>query len=250
MRARVLPDRDALADAAVREFVDAAREAITVRGQFLVALAGGRTPVVAYTRLAAEPWRESVDWSRVHFFWGDERAVPPDDPESNFGVARRALLRPIGIAEDRVHRMRGEDADLERAARDYERELRRFAGEPPVLDLVLLGMGADGHVASLFPGSAAAAEQDRQVVTAVAPTTERRRLTLTFPVLLASRRIVVQVAGRDKAQVVRDVMGGGSRGMLPAERLHDAGHRVIWLMDAPAGSELEPDAGAAAAQPE
>ena len=234
MRVRVLPDRDAVAEAAAREIVGAAQQAITVRGRFLVALAGGRTPALAYSQLAAEPWSDSVDWSRVEFFWGDERAVPPDDPESNYGMVRRTLLRPLGIRDTQVHRMRGEDPDPAAAALEYASELERVAGAPPVFDLVLLGMGADGHVASLFPESTALSENERTVTDVLVPGSRARRLTLTFPVILAARAILVQVTGADKAKALRRVFMSHAGDTLPAIRLSDAAARVLWLVDATA----------------
>jgi 6-phosphogluconolactonase len=241
MRVRVLPDLDAVAESAARETAEAAQQAITLRGRFLVALAGGRTPALAYRHLAADPWCDSVNWSRVEFFWGDERAVPADDPESNYGLARRALLRPLAIDERRVHRMRAEDPDLAAAAREYASALERIAGAPPVLDLVLLGMGADGHVASLFPGSAALSENERAVVDVRVPATGASRLTLTLPVILSARGVLVQVAGAEKADALRRVLQPGpDADTLPAGRLREAGERVVWLVDASAGSALDP----------
>jgi 6-phosphogluconolactonase len=234
MRARVLPDPDALADAAAREFVDLARRDITLRGRFLVALAGGRTPVAMYQVLASGPLREEVDWTLVEFFWSDERAVPPGHPDSNFGMAFRTLLEPLGIHNQRVHRMRGEADDLDAAAREYEAELLKFAGDPPALDLILLGIGADGHTASLFPGAEALAESKRWVVASTAPGSKGRRLTLTFPAILSARRIMVVVAGMDKAETLRLVTEDAGLTALPSQRLQEAGSRVAWFVDAEA----------------
>jgi len=252
MRVRVLSDLDAVAEVAAREFAQAAQQAIASRGRFLVALAGGRTPALAYSQLAADPWCDRVDWSRVEFFWGDERAVPPDDPESNYGLARRTMLRPLGIDESRVHRMRGEAEDLGSAAREYGEVLARVAGTPPVLDLVLLGMGADGHIASLFPESPALSERQRPVIDVEEPDTGMRRLTLTFPVILGARSIAVQVTGADKAQTLRRVfLSDPDSVTLPACRLSKAGGRVLWLVDASAaGGRDGPDAIARAPRSE
>jgi len=240
MRLRVLPDSDAVAEAAAREIAAAAQQASMERGRVLLALAGGRTPALAYRRLAADPWRDSVDWPRAEFFWGDERAVPPDDPASNYGMARRTMLRPLGIDEGRLHRMRAEAPDLEAAAREYEADLRRVAGEPPVLDVVLLGMGADGHVASLFPASPALREGDRLVTDVDGPAGGARRLTLTFPAILAARAVLMQVAGADKAGALREVFAAdGDADRLPARRLHEAGDRVLWLVDRAAAAALD-----------
>jgi 6-phosphogluconolactonase len=248
MRVRVLPDLDAVAEMAAREIAEAAQRAITARGRFVLALAGGRTPALAYTQLGLDPWTEAVDWSRVEFCWGDERAVPPDHGESNYAMARRTLLRPLGIDESRVHRMRGEASDLDAAAREYETELTRLAGSPPVLDLILLGMGADGHVASLFPGSPALTETERLVLGVAGPETGRARLTLTFPTILASRQVLVQVSGPDKREAVHRALGlaGAVDEDVPARRLLDAGDRVLWLLDAAAAGDIHNEAGTTA----
>jgi 6-phosphogluconolactonase len=222
---------DALADAAAREIADAARQDIEARGRFLVALAGGRTPVNTYQRLAKAPFREAIDWSRVEVFTSDERAVPPGHPDSNFAMVRRTFLEPVGIPSERAHRMRGEADDLEAAAGEYEEALVRAAGKPPVLDLVILGVGADGHTASLFPGAGALSETSRWVVATTGPEGTGRRLTMTFPTILAARRIMVLVAGADKTETLRRVMAGGAEAPLPAERLHEAGSRVVWIVE-------------------
>src|SRR5262249_36643408 len=151
-----------------------------------------------------------VDWSRVELFFGDERAVPPDDPDSNYRMARETLLAPLAIAAARVHRMEGERADLDAAARDYERELARVlggapGGEPPQLDPVLLGMGPDGHTASLFPHSAALAESRRWVVANEVPKLSTRRITFTFPLIERARAQLVLVAGAAKAAALAEV---------------------------------------------
>lgn len=242
MRARVLPDLEALAEAAAREFADAAERAIALRGRVLVALAGGRTPIRMYESLASTPLRNSLDWRQVEFFWSDERAVPPEHPESNYGMARRTLLVPLGIEDGQVNRMVGESADLDRSAREYEAVLVDRAGTPPVLDLIVLGIGADGHTASLFPGTAASAEASRWVVASRGPGPTSGRLTLTFPTILAARQIMVLVAGVDKAEPVRLAMKGEPFTALPAQRLQDAGSRVAWFLDA-AAARLTADSG-------
>ena len=247
MRARVLPDLDALSDAAAREIAGAAQRAIDLRERFLVALAGGRTPTRTYESLALAPLKDEVDWGSVEFFWSDERAVPPDHPDSNYGMARRTLLTPLGVDDVRVHRMPGEAPDLDRAAREYESELVRCAGARPVLDLVLLGVGADGHTASLFPGTDALAETSRWVVATAKPGSAAGRLTLTFPAILAARQIMVLVTGIDKAEVLQLAMEGGPFAGLPAQRLQEAGSRVAWFVDADA-ARLTADSNAPTVQ--
>jgi 6-phosphogluconolactonase len=179
-----------------------AGDALAARGRFRIALAGGSTPRALYAQLAAAG---DLDWARTDVFFGDERAVGPDDPQSNFRMARETLLQPAAVPPENVHRMRGEDPDLESAAFDYETALG--GPSPPPFDLVLLGMGGDGHTASLFPGTAALDERARLCVANDVPQLQTRRLTLTYPVLSAARDLLFLVAGADKADTLRDVLG-------------------------------------------
>jgi 6-phosphogluconolactonase len=215
--------------------VAAAGAAIAARGIFRVALSGGSTPKAVYPLIAAAPRRDEVDWSAVEFFWGDERAVPPDDPESNFGVAYQMLISRLpGVRPDRVHRMPADARDLDAAALSYEAELRlAFDGggaDPPAFDLIWLGMGPDGHTASLFPGSTALSERERWVVATWAPGAEAWRMTLTYPVLNAGRDVIFVVTGADKADALGRIVAGGSD--LPAEEVRAAS--VEWIVDAEA----------------
>ena len=219
-------------------FVALAQAAIDERGAFRVALSGGGTPKAVYPLLLEPERRDAVDWGRVDFFWGDERAVPPDHPESNFGVAYGMLISQLpDVAPDRIHRMQAEAEDLDAAALSYESELRLAFGargdEPPAFDLVWLGMGPDGHTASLFPGSAALEESTRWVVANWAPDQEAWRMTLTFPVLNAGRTVIFAVTGADKSSALVDVRSGSSD--LPAARV--TGDNVEWLVEASAAGE-------------
>ena len=179
-----------------------AAEALAARGRFRIALAGGSTPRALYAHLAAA---RDLDWTRVDVFFGDERSVGPDDAQSNFRMARETLLSPAGVPPENVHRLRGEDPDLDKAARDYEAAL----GGPtaPPFDLVLLGMGGDGHTASLFPGTKALDESRRLCVANDVPQLGTRRLTLTYPVLSSARDLIFLVAGADKADTLANVLG-------------------------------------------
>lgn len=238
----VLPDAAAVAEATADRFVAVARAAIDERGVFRVALSGGSTPKAVYPLLVAEPRVVRVDWSRVEWFWGDDRSVPPDDPESNFGVAREMLLSRLpGVEGDRVHRMPADAAERDAAARSYALELERVFdvadGEAPRFDLIWLGMGADGHTASLFPGSDALAVRDRWVVANWAPALETWRMTFTYPVLDAARSVLFVVTGRDKAGALRRVREGGSD--LPAARVQ--ADRTVWLVDAAAAGGAPSD---------
>lgn len=230
----VLPDRSAVARTTADRFISVARAAIDERGVFRVALSGGSTPKTVYPLLASEPRIGMLDWSLVEFFWGDERSVPPDDPESNFGVAESMLISRLpGVRHERVHRMPADGDDRGAAAAAYEGEMRRVfsppGSTPPAFDLIWLGMGADGHTASLFPGSEALAVTDRWVVPNWAPELETWRMTLTFPVLDAARRVLLVVTGADKADAVAGVRSGAC---LPAGRVQ--AQRTEWLVDAEA----------------
>lgn len=234
----VLRDAESVCRAMADRLIETAVESIDDRGVFRVALSGGGTPKTVYPMILEPHHRDAVDWSRVDFFWGDERAVPPDDPESNFGVAFQMLIAQLpNVRPDRVHRMPAEAPDLAAAALSYESELRlafNARGEgPPAFDFIWLGMGPDGHTASLFPGSAALDESERWVVANWAPYPQAWRMTLTFPILNAGRRVVFAVEGANKADAVRAVRAGGSG--LPAERIDGDG--VEWLVEAAAAGE-------------
>ncbi len=242
VRFEVLPSRAALAEAAADRIVAAARNAIRHRGRCVLALSGGSTPRLIYPLLAARPRVAKVDWRRVEFFWGDERAVPPDHPESNFGLARALLLDHLpSVRADAVHRMPADAADRESAARDYEADLRRLfdiaptSVRRPSLDLIWLGMGPDGHTASLFPGSPAIDERRRWVLATTAPATSpvAARMTFSLPLINAARSVLFVVAGADKVTAVHAVRSGS--GDLPAARVHARSTR--WLVDAAAAGE-------------
>jgi 6-phosphogluconolactonase len=239
MRVRRLRDSEAVARSAAEIAAGALRAAIAERGVFTIALAGGDTPRRMYERLAADT---ELDWARVEFFWGDERPVPPEHPDSNFGVAQAALLRPLGIDPRRIHRIEAERGDLAAAARDYEEELAKTCGasdgRPPVLDLVLLGMGADGHTASLFPYTAALSETRRWVVANDVPQLSTRRITITFPLIERARSSLVLVTGASKSDALAEVLEGPlDPQRLPSQRLRTIAC-VDWLVDAAAASRL------------
>ncbi len=246
---RILQDRGAVATEAAREFVAAATAAALRDGWFAVALSGGSTPRDLYGTLASEACAGRVDWRSAHVFWGDERCVPPDDPASNFGMARSTLLRAVPIPERNVHRIEGERRPAG-AASDYERLLRSFfrgedGGAPNGLasktrfDLVLLGMGADGHTASLFPGTTALRERERWVVAHEVAADPAWRVTLTPVVLNAAARLLFLVSGRDKAGLLREVLEGPRcPERLPAQAIVPTEGDAVWLVDGEAGAEL------------
>jgi 6-phosphogluconolactonase len=239
----VLPDRDALAEAGAREFAGAASDAIRDHGIFRATLSGGSTPRAMHRVLASAPLAGSVDWSRVRFFWGDERCVPPDDERSNYRMAKETLLDPLGIPAENVFRMRGEEPPP-RAAADYAQLLRReFPGlARPRMDLVYLGLGADGHTASLFPGSRALSERKNPVAANYVAKLREWRLTLTYPALNASRCVVFLVAGAEKRAAVEKILERrrGYRS-LPASGVRPTRGSLVWLLDREAAGKLVGD---------
>jgi 6-phosphogluconolactonase len=202
---------DSLVEVTAARIVALAARAIATRGRFRVALAGGSTPRALYPHLV-----DVIDWTRTDVFFGDERAVPPDDPQSNYRMARETLLDPARVPAANVFRWRAESADLDGAARDYEQALRA-GGSPPWLDLALLGLGPDGHTASLFPGTTALAVEDRLAVAVDVPALGTRRLTLTYPAFREAGEVFFLVTGRDKRAALADVVRPEST--LPAARI-------------------------------
>jgi 6-phosphogluconolactonase len=228
---RVFKDLEELSAAAAGAFADAARDAVRERGRFSVALAGGGTPRTLYRSLAAG-FRDSIPWSGVHLFWSDERFVPPEDPDSNYRMVRDSLLDRVPVPEGNVHRPETEHDNPEESARRYERALRTFFDpEPPRFDWMLLGLGEDGHVASLFPG-AEALEERRRLVVAVrdSPKPPRVRLTMTLPLINQSREIHFLVSGRGKHRILFDILRGSVNG-LPARRVQPEEGSLHWWLD-------------------
>jgi 6-phosphogluconolactonase len=235
---KVALDPSFLTDRAVEEFVRAAGEALQDGNLFTVALAGGSTPQQMYTRLAGL----QLDWERIHFFWGDERCVPPNHPDSNYGMAYHALLGLIPISTENIHRIHGE-LPAQEAALDYEDTLNVFfEGAIPRFNLVLLGLGGDGHTASIFPGSPAVWDFTHRVVAVshtVPPTPLVDRVTLTMPVLNAAARVVFLVAGADKAERLAEVLYGPSDpDLLPAQAVKPVNGTIYWLVDQAAASRF------------
>jgi 6-phosphogluconolactonase len=212
IHAHTLPDEPAVVALAVDEIRAAAHEALLRRGRFLLGLTGGSAAARIYPALG----RSTLDWTRIHLFWGDERCVPPTDPESNYGLARRLFIDSIGIPDANVHRMKGEAADPDAAAAAYAAELLRETEETGTLDLIHLGMGPDGHVCSLFPGHPLLQERHRLVAPVLdSPKPPPRRLTLTLPALHAARVLLLTVTGPEKAAATTQILKD-ARASLPA----------------------------------
>ena len=236
---RIVDNIDQLYELAAEEFLLQAQAAVATSGRYAVALSGGATPLGLFQLLADEPPYQNLPWSRTHVFWGDERHVPPDHPDSNYRMAKQVLLDHVGVPEAQVHRIRGEFADADEAAREYEQTLRSFFGDGamPRFDFALMGLGTDGHTASLFPHSPALTEMDRLVV--ANRTVLGERITLTAPVFNHCHCALFLVAGAAKAQAVHAVLEGPrDPDTWPAQLIAPIDGRLLWLVDQAAASLL------------
>jgi 6-phosphogluconolactonase len=232
---KVFPDLTELAVEAADRLLRIADEAIALEGRFTVALAGGSTPRALYELLATDEFRSAIDWARVEVFFGDERCVPPDHTESNYRMAREAMLGKLPLPGDNIYRMRGE-IEPEAAAREYGQMLKEKFGDAGGLDLVLLGMGGDGHTASLFPGSEAIHETRHRVVATFAEnssTGRSWRITMTPPFINRARHVMILVAGASKSQCLQEVLEGPRDPQrLPVQLIAPESGRLTWLLDA------------------
>jgi 6-phosphogluconolactonase len=231
----VLEDADTLAAAAADAIAGCAGEAVAARGRFMLALAGGLTPRATYERLARPPLRDRMRWDRTWVFFGDERGVPADHPDSNFRMASQALLRHVPLPDAQIARIRGEADDPEAAAVEYGQRLSQVfetrRGELPRFDLILLGMGVDGHTGSLFPGSPVLKEVFRTVAAVhAAAASIPQRFTFTLPVINAAARVMFLVSGAEKAKVLKTVLKEPTCG-LPAALVRPTDGRLTWLLD-------------------
>lgn len=245
MSIEILPDAETLALRAADLFALVAQEAAAARGRFAVALSGGETPRAFYGVLARQQFSQKVPWRRVQLYWGDERCAPAHDPASNYGMARDTFIKHVPLPPVNVHRVHGEE-EPERAAAAYEHELQALAdlerprSELPVFDLVHLGLGKDGHTASLFPHSEALAEEDRLAVATEAPDGSPR-VTITYPVINAARHVWFVVSGAEKAGMVAEVIEGlRAPKAVPAQAVSPVHGKLLWLLDEAAAAELSP----------
>jgi 6-phosphogluconolactonase len=235
----VYPDREALSRAAADQFVKLSNDTIAGRGGFSVALSGGSTPRQMYEELASNEFQSRVAWNRVFFFWGDERAVPPDDPQSNYRMADQALLSRVPVPGENICRILAEKPP-QVAAMEYEQRLRSFWGNTLTgFDLVFLGLGTNGHTASLFPHTSVLQEKSRWCVAVWVPELNADRITLTGPVLNHSRNVIFLVAGRDKSAILDEVLRGPyDPERLPAQLIQPVEGKLVWLVDQEAASAL------------
>jgi 6-phosphogluconolactonase len=240
---RILTTPQELFEIAAEEVVRCAQEAVAGRGRFTIALSGGSTPNSLFNLLATNA-RSVLPWDHTFFFWGDERHVPPTDPDSNYRMADETMLSKIPVAAGNVFRMPAENPDADSAAREYEATLRKFfqlePGQVPIFDLILLGMGPDGHTASLFPGTAGLQEKSRLVIANWVEKLKTSRLTLTLPVLNAARCVAFLVSGTDKAAVLRTVLEDedAPAEQYPSKLVRPNNGRLVWLVDRAAASQL------------
>lgn len=233
------PDAKELAEHAAKSFVKHSKYAIAKRGRFAVALSGGSTPRAIFAVLSAEPFKSEVEWSKVHIFWGDERNVPPDHNDSNYRMAKETLLDHVAIPAENVHRMEGE-LDAAEAAAKYMAGIDAFFGdEPPHFDLIHLGMGDDGHTASLFPGTTALGATDATVVSNFVEKFNTNRITFTAPLINAARAVEFFVTGANKVDPLFEVLKGTRHPELyPSQLISPSTGTLTWLVDEAAATRL------------
>lgn len=237
-----LPHIEAIIEEAASRWVQIAQDAVAERGAFRIALSGGSTPRPLYLLMASEPYRDQVPWEQTYVFWVDERRVPPSHPDSNYRLAAEALLRHVPIPREQIFRMDGEEL-AGSAARDYAEAIRRHFDlgfrDWPRFDLVLLGMGPDGHTASIFAGTRAVSDLSNMVLVYEVPQLRAERMTLTLPAINNARHILFLVAGEDKAEALRAVLHGDYRpSTYPAQAVKPVDGTLTWLVDSAAASLL------------
>jgi 6-phosphogluconolactonase len=241
MQIAIYPDISTLSREAAQYIVRLANESIVTRGCFSIALSGGSTPKTLYGLLATEPYRGQLDWSSIEIFWSDERCVPPDNDDSNYAMAHEALLSKIPIPPNHIHRMPADKADRDAASQEYTLEMQRTFGTNgiPSFDLLQLGMGPDGHTASLFPHQPSLREQQRLVMPVIVPKPPPPRLTFTPPLLNAARNILFLVTGSDKAEAVHAVLEGDYQPEeYPTQIVRPPNGEITWMLDTNAATKL------------
>jgi 6-phosphogluconolactonase len=241
----VTKDKDELSKLAAERFIDIATGSIDEQGRFVVALSGGSTPKSLNNLLASDDFRNRIDWNKVGFFFGDERDVPPDAEESNFRMANESLFTPLGIADDNIFRWRTELHDADKTVSKYQGELNSFFGlksdgEFPVFDLILLGMGPDGHTASLFPHTKTLQEMIKPVAKNWVEKLQTWRFTFTFPTINNAANVIFLAAGSEKADVLKKVVDGPQNcEQFPSQCVKPHNGKLVWLVDSAAASQLD-----------
>ena len=233
-----------MADAAATFVLEVGKEAIRTKGRFFIALSGGTTPATLYRALTSQPVTDRFDWSRTIFFFSDERCVPPDDPRSNYALAQKSLFTPLNIAPSQIYRMVGESKDPLAAATEYEQQIRLATNTlptaPPSLDLILLGLGEDGHTASLFPGAPILQDHRRMIAATQSPKDPPNRITMTLAAINRASVILFLATGIGKAGVVRAILDPKTEAdrRLPASLVRPEDGRLMWFLDRAAAAEL------------
>src|SRR6185369_13049778 len=238
MPMQIYADAKELARGAAEEFVARGVEAVAQRGLFMVALSGGSTPKMLYELLAnpGEPFRERIPWGETHFFWSDERHVPPDHVDSNYHMANEAMLAHVPVPAGNIHRIHGENPDATESGGEYERDLIEITGDAlPRLDLILLGLGPDGHTASIFPGSEVLHETQHLVGAPWVEKMNTYRITMTLPLLNNAATVLFLVSGAEKAEIVRAVLEGPKQ--YPAQYVNPTNGELLWLLDKDAAAD-------------
>jgi 6-phosphogluconolactonase len=221
-----------------KDLARAAAEYFVARSPKTVALSGGSTPKLLFELMADEPFREQIAWSSIHFFWSDERHVPPDHPDSNYRTANEAMLSRVPVATSNVHRIPGENPNATEAASEYEQTLIEITRQSlPRLDLILLGLGTDGHTASIFPGSEVLHETTRLVAAPWVEKFQTYRITLTLPLLNNGASVVFLVSGAEKAKIVKEVLDGPEK--YPSQAVKPTNGELLWMLDEDAASEIK-----------
>jgi 6-phosphogluconolactonase len=240
----VVHDAERLSHLAATTISELICRSIAARGVSYVALSGGKTPLRVYQILATAPLRNTIEWRHVHLFFGDERMVPPEDPASNYGMVSRELVSRVPIPPDNVHRIRGEISAMD-AGRQYETELEKsFHGRLPRFDILILGVGEDGHVASLFPGTDSLTEVSRVAIGCFVPQLNSWRVTLTLPVLVNARETLFLATGKQKAAVIARIVEAGKPEVgIPASMIRPTHGEVRWILDEDAASLLSHETG-------
>lgn len=236
-------DSEELAEQTLEFFVESCRSAIERHGEFFTAISGGHTPELFYKKLSMPRVHSRIDWQKVHLFWVDERCVQPSGSASNFGLAERTFLHDVPIPRENVHRVSGEIENYKQAARNYEEVIRGTMklrpGEKPVFDLVILGMGTDGHIGSIFPNTYALFDTEDLVCTVFRMEGDHSRITLTVPVLKAARRLLVLVSGSEKAQTLKTIFSiEPDQVLYPVHALWPVLEKITWIIDEEAGTLL------------
>jgi len=241
---RIHSDSQAVADAAAAVVLEVGREAVRAKGRFFIALSGGTTPEILYRALASPAFADRFDWSRATFFFSDERCVPPNDPRSNYALADKALFTPLNIPPSQIYRMAGESSDPQAAASEYEQQLRlatkTVPSAQPSLDLILLGLGEDGHTASLFPGASILRDRQRAIAATQSPKDPPDRLTMTLAAINRASVVLFLATGSGKAGVVRAILDPKTEAerQFPASLVKPEEGRLIWFLDRAAAAEL------------